>query len=180
MQQNHVKVSTNEGRASMSKKQTAEDVNDSLSHFGLVFHHSGLIVRNPDSALQFFAQIDYRIGPTICDPHQNANIIMCEHNDEPWIEIIYLADGDGPLAALIATPLNEIQRYDSYVTNDLEQTLRQLKEAKFLPRCVSPPRPAAQFNGDKVGFYSLVGARLIEIIVSEHARIYKGFNPAER
>jgi hypothetical protein len=155
----------------MSKKQTAKDSKDSLNHFGLVFHHSGLIVCNPDSALQFFKEINYRIGPIICDPHQNVNIIMCEHDEYPWIEIIYPASGGGPLADLIARPLNEVLHYDCYFANDLEQSLRLLKEAQFSPSCVSPLKPAALFNGDTVCFYSLAGMRLIEIVVSQYAGI---------
>jgi catechol 2,3-dioxygenase-like lactoylglutathione lyase family enzyme len=135
-----------------------------MTGFGLTFHHLGLAVRNPATARSFLEGLGYRLGPTVFDPEQNVNLIMCEHPKEPWIEIIYPAAGEGPLAGLIEQHANGIVYHACYVSENLRQSLASLKDAKLQPVCIWPPRPAVLFGGAMVSFYNVLGMGLIEII----------------
>lgn len=132
--------------------------------FGLKFHHLGLAVRSPELARSFIEGQGYHIGDTVFDFRQNVNLILCEHENEPPIEIIYPADAKGPLEGLLGRHENGIIYHACYISDDLGKTLASLEEAQLRPVCVSSPKPAVLFGGAKVSFYNVIGMGLIEII----------------
>jgi hypothetical protein len=107
--------------------------------------------------------LGYRIGERIFDPEQNVNAMMCVHDEMPAVEIIYPADGEGPVDGLVARHANGIVYHLCYATDDLEGALARMSAAKLRPLCVSPPRAAILFAGLRVSFYRVAGIGLIEI-----------------
>lgn len=150
-----------------AKKVTIRPIltNDStMSEFGLRFHHLGLAVQNPVAARRFAEGQGYRLGAAVFDPQQNVNLILCEHDTEPPIEIIYPAGKEGPVQRLLARHDSGIVYHVGYTSADVERTLSRLEDAQLRPFCVSPPKPAVLFGGALVSFYNVVGMGLIEII----------------
>ena len=135
-----------------------------MSKFGLKFHHLGLAVRSPDAAISFAVGQGYRVGRSTYDPAQNVNLILCEHETEPSIEIVYPADGKSPLDKYLAHKTKGIVYHACYSSEDLQRTLDNLSNAELRPICISPPKPAVLFGGANVSFYNLMGVGLIEII----------------
>jgi len=135
-----------------------------MIEFGLTFHHLGLAVRKPEQALAFVRGMGYSIQPSIFDPLQNVNLILCTHIEAPAIEIIYRGEGDGPIDPLLARHANGIIYHCCYVSRNVERTLNALTEAGLRAVCISPSKPAILFGGTKVSFYQIAGMGLIEII----------------
>lgn len=136
-----------------------------MEKYGLRFHHIGLALKNPEKAVHFLKGLGYTIGETIYDQHQNANLIMCTGKTMPTIEIIFSNGKSGPLNSILATR-DEMIYHLCYTSNDIEESLKQLKDDSNRVICVSPAKPAILFNNELVSFYMIKGFGLIEIIES--------------
>jgi methylmalonyl-CoA/ethylmalonyl-CoA epimerase len=101
---------------------------------------------------------------SVFDPHQNVNLAMCVHTDQPAIEIIWPGDTPGPIHDLAARHASGIVYHVCYETENLASTLDWLKSAGIKAICISPPKPAPLFNGRPVSFYNIRGMGLIEIL----------------
>ena len=130
----------------------------------LTFHHLGLAVRRPEAAKSFLSAQGFEIGSEVYDAEQNVNLILCRHSTEPDIEIIWPGKGTGPVDGMIKRHASGLVYHTCYTTHDLGETLRAIERAGLDCVCVSPPKVASLFGGDKVSFYSLVGIGLIEIL----------------
>jgi hypothetical protein len=135
-----------------------------MTDYGLVFHHLGLAVRKPETAITFVRGLGYGIGQPVFDPLQNVNLIFCSHLTSPDIEIIYPGLGDGPVDMLVARHANGIIYHLCYATKNLEKTIDALSRAELRPLCVASPKPAVLFCGKQVSFYQIIGIGLIEIV----------------
>ena len=133
-------------------------------NFGLDFHHLGLTVRNPEGALAFVRGLGYTAGEAVFDVEQNVNLILCSHVTAPSIEIIFPGNSKSPVDNLLAKHTDGLVYHCCYVTKKLNATLSAFSEAGLRTFCVSPPKPAVLFRGDKVSFHQIVGVGLIEII----------------
>jgi methylmalonyl-CoA/ethylmalonyl-CoA epimerase len=133
--------------------------------YGLNFHHLGLAVQQPKSAITFLKGLNYNIGETVFDPLQNVHLLMCNHSVMPSVEIIYPAEGKGPLDRLLRSHKDGLVYHMCYTTQNLEFTLTAIEDTKDLRIfCVSPPKAAVLFNGNRVSFYMVADLGLIEII----------------
>lgn len=135
-----------------------------LASFGLKFHHLGLAVKEPEMATSFLAAMGYNVGKAVNDPLQNVNLIMCAHANMPDIEIIYPADGPGPVDKLLQRHKNGIVYHLCYETDSHDDSMRRIEESGFRLICVAPLKPAVLFGGKPVAFYFVNGVGLIEII----------------
>ena len=124
----------------------------------------GLAVRDPKHAKAFLLGLGYRVGETVFDPEQHVNLIMCEHDSMPDVEIVYPGSGPSPVDALLKRHQAGIVYHPCYTTPNLEQAARGLEEAGLRPRCVMQPKPAVLFGGKTVAFYDVVGIGLIEML----------------
>jgi hypothetical protein len=135
-----------------------------MTGFGLTFHHLGLAVRSAEPALAFVRGMGYVAGPPVFDPLQNVNLIMCTHEAEPDIEIIYKATGDAPIDPLLSKHPKGLIYHSCYVSQSATKSIDALAEAGLRAVCVSPPKAAVLFGGLQVSFYQIAGIGLIEII----------------
>jgi methylmalonyl-CoA/ethylmalonyl-CoA epimerase len=135
-----------------------------MTGFGLTFHHLGLAVRKPEAALVFVNAMGYSSQAPVFDPLQNVNLIMCTHVSEPAIEIIYKANSEGPIDALLAKHANGIVYHCCYVSKSAKASIDAMSDAGLRPVCVSQPKQAVLFAGLPVSFYQIAGIGLIEII----------------
>ena len=135
-----------------------------MTQFGLIFHHLGVAVRKPEAALAFVRGMGYGVQPPVFDPLQNVNLIMCTHATEPAIEIIYKAEGDGPIDIHLSKHTQGLIYHSCYVSKDVEGSISALAEAGLRAVCVSQPKDAVLFGGLSVSFYQVAGLGLIEII----------------
>jgi hypothetical protein len=140
-----------------------------MTDFGLTFHHLGLAVRKPEGALAFVQGMGYTVQPSIFDPLQNVNLIMCLHAQAPAIEIIYRGKSDGPIDTLLAKHTNGLIYHCCYVSRNVDRSLDGLSDAGLRAVCVSPSKPAVLFGGTNVSFYQIAGVGLIEIIEESDA-----------
>lgn len=129
----------------------------------LTFHHLGLATRDPEASLTFVRAMGYRPGPVVLDPEQNVNLIWCEHDLHPVVEIIYPTDTEGPLEKVLAHRPQQIYHV-CYETPDLDATLDAFDANGIRLHCVSPPKKAVLFGYRPVSFYSAPGFGLIELL----------------
>jgi hypothetical protein len=130
--------------------------------FGLTFHHFGLAVRKQDRAIFFLRDLNYRIGQRIYDELQNVNLIMCEHDQMPDVELIYPADSPGPLDNWLRDQ-HSIIYHLCYTCDNLDLTLSRLRDRHRIIT-ISPPKSAILFDYKLVSFYQVHGFGIIEII----------------
>jgi len=135
-----------------------------LSGLHLGFHHLGLAVRRPQEAVAFLSAMGYRTGESVLDPVQNVHLMMCAHETEPEVEIIWPSDTKGPLDGMLQRHVAGIIYHVCYVTDDLAAALAGMEKAGLRALCVSPPKPAPLFGGRPVSFYNVIGIGLIEIL----------------
>jgi catechol 2,3-dioxygenase-like lactoylglutathione lyase family enzyme len=130
----------------------------------LEFHHFGLAVRRRDEAERFLRALGYRIGETIYDPGQNVRLALCDHDDQPAVEIISPGKGSGPIDALVERQATGIIYHVCYETRNLAGALAALEHDGLKAVCVSTRRPAPLFMSRLVSFYNVIGIGLIEIL----------------
>jgi methylmalonyl-CoA/ethylmalonyl-CoA epimerase len=133
--------------------------------YGLTFHHLGLAVEKPRTAAIFLTGLGYKIGKAIFDPQQNVNLLMCYHTAMPSVEVIYPAEGKGPLDRLLKQHKDGLVYHMCYTTQNLDASLATMEENNDLQLlCMSPPKEAILFDGKLVSFYIVSNVGLIEII----------------
>ena len=133
--------------------------------WGLTFHHLGLAVKDVDAAIRFLSGLGYQAGRRVFDPLQNVNLGMFTHDNMPDVEIIFPAEGKGPLDELLSTHKDGLVYHMCYTSADLDASLEAIEASGDLRLFeVSPPKPAVLFDGQPVSFYVVGGVGLIEII----------------
>jgi len=135
-----------------------------ISGLHLVFHHLGLAVRRPQEAKSFLTTMGYQMGEAVLDPAQNVHLMMCTHETEPEVEIIWPSETKGPIDNLTQRHASGIVYHVCYVTDNLTAALAGLEAAGLRAVCISPPKPAPLFGGRNVSFYNVLGIGLIEIL----------------
>ena len=131
--------------------------------YGLEFHHLGLAVKEPESAIRFLSGLGYEIGPTFRDELQNVNLMLGTGSDMPAVEIIYPTETPGPLVTILKARTSMIYHI-CYASRNRDESLRLLEADQNRISLLSPPQPAVLFGGRKVSFYVLVGFGVIEIL----------------
>jgi len=130
----------------------------------LTFHHLGVAVRHPDDAIAFMSMLGYQVGETVFEPEQNVNLIMCSHDIQPSLEIIWPADNNGPVHGLTDLHRAGVIYHICYATDNLVAALSEVEKVGLCAVCVSTPKPALLFGGRKVSFYNVLGIGLVEIL----------------
>ena len=131
--------------------------------YGLKFHHLGLAVKNPASAIKFLAGLGYNLGAVVRDEAQNVNLMLCAGRGMPAVEIIYPTEKPGPLAPILKANASLIYHI-CYECRDLDKALCALEADNNRILLTAPPKPAVLFGGRKVSFYTVIGFGMIEIL----------------
>jgi len=131
------------------------------------FHHFGLAVQKPASARNWLTKLGYAIGETVFDPGQNVFLVLCRHQTQPAVEIIWPGTDGGPIDELVNRHASGIVYHLCYETHDLVAVLSQFKAAGLRIACISRPKPAPLFGGRKVSFYNVMGMGLVEVLESD-------------
>lgn len=140
-------------------------MNDQPNRFGLRFHHLGLAVRQAQTAQDFLQALGYRFGTPVHDPLQNVNLMMCHHASQPDVEIIWPAQGAGPIDRLLAQHREGLVYHICYETDDLAASIAALDDDEtFRVMFLSEPKPATLFPGEHVVFAMVAGMGLIELV----------------
>lgn len=134
-----------------------------MNAYGLDFHHLGLGVRTPETAIKFLEDTGYAIGPAVYDPEQNVNLALCIATAGPDVEIIWKGEGKSPIDQILSRK-NGLVYHLCYATDDLQGALSRLEDAGHRQIMLAPPKPAILFDGLYVSFYEVVGFGTIEII----------------
>jgi catechol 2,3-dioxygenase-like lactoylglutathione lyase family enzyme len=134
-----------------------------MNAFGLAFHHLGLAVRRPDSAVAFLRGLGYAVGEPVYDARQKTRLILCTAGDQPAVEIICPGDEPGPLDNLLKTR-DELIYHVCYTTPSVDRALAAMRQGGLHVVRVAPPNPAILFAEQPVSFYHVVGFGLIELL----------------
>ena len=132
------------------------------------FHHFGLALQDDEDALPFLEGLGYSISEKIYDAEQNVNLRMCDHADQPSIEMVLPGNGPGPLTPILKR-YNELVYHLCYESDSPLEFLADLDKANIDYAEVAPPKPAILFGGREVSFYRVRGFGLLEIIWPDSA-----------
>ncbi len=135
--------------------------------FGLTFDHLGLATRRAEVTLAFLRGMGYSTPPTVHDPVQGVNLVLCAHPAMPAVEVVYSDGASGPIDAILALQPQAIY-HQCYRSADLPSTLAAMKAAGHRVITISTPKPAVLFSGRLVSFYMVRDFGLIEILEDSH------------
>ena len=121
-------------------------------------------MKRPHQAKAFVLGLNYRLGETVFDPQQNVFSLLCLHETEPAIEILWPGETKGPIDDLTRRNPPGIIYHLCYETGNLAGALAQLETDGNHVICISPPKTAPLFANRKVSFYNVIGIGLIEIL----------------
>lgn len=134
-----------------------------MNQFGLEFHHFGLAVRQPESALRYLDALGYREGASCFDHHQGVNLAMRHHDAMPDVEVIWPGDRPSPLDQMLKRSDSLIYHL-CYTSLNVERSISAIEAAGLDVLPISDTAPAPLFGGLEVSFYSVAGFGIIEII----------------
>lgn len=134
-----------------------------MENFGLRFHHYGLATKHPERSLSLLRGLGYEASDVVYDPLQRVNLSMCSHASMPAVEVIYRADDDGPLQAILAHQPESIYHL-CFASADAERSVAAIRAAGHRVLPVVPAKPAVLFGGRPVSFHMVRGLGLIEIV----------------
>lgn len=128
------------------------------------FHHIGIACYDIEKSAQFYISQGYSKTATVYDTIQNVNICFCEKiGGETCVELISPNDDTSPVCKNLQK--NGVSPYHiCYETDNLEETVLELKKQKFL--MVSKPVPAVAFESRRVCFLFNKDVGLIELVES--------------
>ena len=127
-----------------------------MNDFALEFDHLGLATSSPEKAVAFLRGLGYRCGSSLYDPLQRVNLVLCESDAMPAVEVISPSGETGPLDRLIASH-GDIAYHLCYRARDVQASLAALKQAGHRVIEVAEMQPAVLFGNRKVGFYFVKG-----------------------
>ena len=119
-----------------------------MQGFGLGFDHFGLATRDAEKTLGFLRSLGYSTPARVHDPLQCVNLVLCEHQAMPAVEVIFATDEAGPLDAILAQQPQAIYHL-CFRSRDLAATLAAMRAAGHRVMLVSPPKPALLFGGGR-------------------------------
>jgi len=134
-----------------------------VKKYGLEFHHLGLAVKKPDKARAFLAGLGYQIGPSVYDPLQEVNLLLCTSETSPDVELVYPTDREGPLSSILKYQ-DQLIYHLCYTSEDTEQSISAIESEGFRTLVAAPKKPAVLFGGLQVSFYLVSGFGLIELL----------------
>lgn len=136
-----------------------------MNKYNLDFHHLGLAVMTPGKAETFLRDLGYSINKPVYDPLQNINLIWCESEIMPSVELIYSSSDDSvnPLRNILKNT-TEMIYHTCYETEDAGEAIASMKSNSIRVIGISKPKPAILFEGRKVSFYKVDGFGVIEIL----------------
>ena len=134
-----------------------------MQEFGLEFDHFGLATRDAPRTLAFLRGLGYSTPETVHDPLQQVDLVLCRHPAMPTVEVIFGADGEGPLDAILARQPQSIYHL-CFRSDRLADSLAAMKAAGHRVLPVLPQKPAVLFDLALVSFHMVRGFGLIEII----------------
>ena len=134
-----------------------------MNQFGLAFHHLGLATTAPELAKRFLLGQGYHVVNELYDEYQKVNLIMCSHDSQPDIEIVFPADEKGPLDKVLSNNSAHIY-HTCYTSKNVEASINQLKASGLRVLPIVQSKPAPLFNHANVSFYMVKGFGLIEVL----------------
>ena len=134
-----------------------------MQGYGLKFDHLGLATRNPDRAIAFLRGLGYRTGAAVYDPLQRVNLVLCESDDMPSVEVISPAGRSGPLETILSER-SEIVYHLCFRSGDAASSLDAMRRAGHRVMPIGAPQPAVLFGNRKVSFHMIKGFGLIEML----------------
>lgn len=124
-------------------------------------HHYGLATDNLEKSIETLRSLGYQVGDITLDPIQKVRVAFASRPPEAMIELICDVDANGPTHHMISKTGNGLYHI-CYEVNDIEETVKELRDEGFLLR--HSPVPAAAFEGNKIAWMYNRYIGLIELL----------------
>jgi len=132
-------------------------------NYGLKFHHFGMAVRNTEVTIKVLQGLGYRCNEEIYDPLQEVNLIWCEHDSMPAVELVSSTGSPGPVDKILENSPESVYHM-CFAAQSIENSIAALRSdgVRIIP--MAAPKPAVLFGNQPVGFYQVKGLGLVEIV----------------
>jgi methylmalonyl-CoA/ethylmalonyl-CoA epimerase len=131
--------------------------------YGLHFHHFGLAVRKMASTLAVLRGLGYQCDEPVYDELQEVNLVWCEHDDMPAVELVSPTGAPGPVDKILEQSAESVYHL-CFSSDSIERSLAAMKDDGIRVIPVVDTKPAVLFQNRLVGFYQVKGLGLIEIV----------------
>ena len=138
--------------------------------WGLSFHHLGLAVPEPESAIRFLKGLNYQIGDLVYDPRQDINLILCRSSEMPVIEIVFPAKVPSVIDKILEKNRDGGIYHTCFESQNVQESLSSIKRDGIRFITILPPTPAILFEHRPVSFYLVQGYGIIEILEAKPIR----------
>jgi len=129
-----------------------------------IFHHIGIATPDIERTSFIYRQAKFHMTEIIADPLQNVNICFLSKKHHPLIELVSPLSIDSPVSKIIEK--SGVTAYHMcYEVDDILESLRQLKQLKFVP--LSKPVPAMALQNRLICFLYHLDSGLIELMQSK-------------
>ncbi len=122
-----------------------------------------MAVRSTDASVAVLSGMGYRCNAPVYDPLQEVNLIWCDHEDMPAIELVSPTESPGPVDKILEQSAESVYHF-CYATQNIDESVAALKADGIRVISVVDAKPAILFDNRRVGFYQLKGLGLIEIV----------------
>ena len=132
-------------------------------NYGLKFHHFGMAVRSTDATTKVLQGLGYRCGEEIYDPLQEVNLIWCEHDSMPAVELVSPTESPGPVDKILEHSSESVYHM-CFAAQSIADSIAAMKHDGVRVIPIVAAKPAVLFGHRPVSFYQLKGLGLIEIV----------------
>lgn len=137
-----------------------------MNECGLRFHHLGLAVREPESAIRTLEWLGYHVSESVFDPGQRVHLRLCESPSMPAIEIVCPAGDDSPAARFVRDQDHLVYHF-CFSASSIDDAVEKIRSSGGKVVLLSDKKPAPLFGNRLVAFYYLDGMGIVELLENE-------------
>lgn len=133
------------------------------------FHHVGVATLEPDTAIESYDALGYRLVTRTDDTLLGVHVAILEAAHGPLIEIVApLDETGGPLKSFIRRKQLPSPYHTCYAVTALEQAAEALRARGYF--ALSDAKPARVFGGARIQYQLHEAIGLVELIENPPAR----------
>ena len=127
----------------------------------LRFHHIGIATYSLKETSDQYKKWGFNISGIVHDPIQNVNICFLTKNNHPLIELIEPITDTSPIINIL-NKIGVSPYHICYEVEDMEESIRELRENKFIP--IIRPSKAIALENKLICFLYKKEIGLIELL----------------
>ena len=140
-------------------------MNTQLVDNTMTFSHFGIAVTDFEQSVSLYRQMGYVCSEPVYDPIQNVELVMCNSDTSPDIELVKPVADTSPVRTFLKTG-SEAFYHLCFEVDDISKTVERIKKTHRI-MCIKNAQPAVLFGNRNVSFYYIGGVGIYEFLEVE-------------